>query len=118
MRRPECGGAGPALWKAAARASARAARNSVFAPLMATSGYTVGQNEGNASMTRLIAILFAAAAISAAQDKVTVPLSDPSQPATLRVKLISGSISVTAGPEPQVVVESSAGSRRVARGGA
>jgi hypothetical protein len=69
-------------------------------------------------MTRLIAILLSAVAISAAQEKITVPLSDPSQPANLRVKLISGSISVTAGAEPRVIVESSAASRRAARPGA
>ncbi len=69
-------------------------------------------------MTRLIAILLSTAAISASQDKITVPLSDPAHPAALRVRLISGSISVTAGAEPQVVVESSAVSRRATRTGA
>src|SRR4051812_38373310 len=43
-----------------------------------------------------------------AQDKITVPLSSPSQPATVKVHLISGSITVTAGTASQVVVESSA----------
>jgi hypothetical protein len=46
------------------------------------------------------------AALAAAQDKVTVPLSSPGQPATVKARLISGSITVTAGTGPQVVIES------------
>jgi hypothetical protein len=57
-----------------------------------------------------------AAAIAAAQDKVTVPLSSPSQPATLKASLISGSITVTVGTGPQVVVESGSGGRERDRG--
>jgi hypothetical protein len=45
-------------------------------------------------------------ALAAAQDKVTVPLSSPGQPATLKARLVSGSITVTAGTGPQVVIES------------
>jgi hypothetical protein len=56
------------------------------------------------------------AAIAAAQDKVTVPLSSPSQPATVKAHLISGSITVTAGTGSQVVVESEAGGRGRERG--
>jgi Putative adhesin len=56
------------------------------------------------------------AGIAAAQDKVTVPLSSPSQPATLKAHLISGSITVTAGAGPQVVIESEAGGREGDRG--
>ncbi|HWE50812.1 MAG TPA: DUF4097 family beta strand repeat-containing protein [Bryobacteraceae bacterium] len=41
-----------------------------------------------------------------AQDKITVPLSTPTQPATVKAHLINGSITVTAGSGPQVVVES------------
>ena len=48
------------------------------------------------------------AGIAAAQDKVTVPLSSPSQPATVKAHLISGSITVTAGAGSQVVIESAA----------
>jgi hypothetical protein len=40
------------------------------------------------------------------QDKVTVPLSNPSQPATVRIHLMNGAITVTAGPAGQVIVES------------
>jgi DUF4097 and DUF4098 domain-containing protein YvlB len=47
------------------------------------------------------------AAIAAAQNKLTVPLSNPSQPATVKVQLITGSITVTAGGGSQVVVEQS-----------
>jgi len=60
-----------------------------------------------------IAVLAAAlAATLGAQDKVTVPLSNPSQPATIKTHLISGSITVTAGSGSQVVVESSGGTAR------
>ena len=46
------------------------------------------------------------AGMAAAQDnKVTVPLSSPSQAATLKVHLIAGSIRVTAGTTGQVVIE-------------
>ncbi len=49
--------------------------------------------------------MLACAAVAAAQ-QMTVPLSNPSQPATIKVHLISGSITVTAGGSGQVVVES------------
>lgn len=52
------------------------------------------------------AILIACAAWAAAQDKVTVPLSNPSQPVTVKAHLIAGSITVTGGAAAgQVVVE-------------
>jgi hypothetical protein len=58
-------------------------------------------------MIRTLTLIFAVAAIAVAQDKVTVPLSSPSQPATVKVRrLISGSITVTVGTGPQVVIES------------
>ena len=53
--------------------------------------------------------LVAVAALAAAQDKVTVPLSSPEQPATLKAHLISGSITVTIGTGSQVVIESQPG---------
>lgn len=61
-------------------------------------------------MTRLLISIFVFAALAAAQektktDKLTVPLSDPAQPATVKVRLVSGSITVTAGSDPQVVVD-------------
>jgi len=62
--------------------------------------------------TRAISLVFLCAAIAAAQEKVSVPLSDPSRPATLKARLISGSITVTAGTGPEVVVESESSSRR------
>jgi DUF4097 and DUF4098 domain-containing protein YvlB len=51
----------------------------------------------------------ASAATLSAQNKVTVPLSSPSQPATIKAQLFSGagSITVTGGSGSQVVVESS-----------
>jgi hypothetical protein len=52
------------------------------------------------------------AALASAQEKVTVPLSSPGQPATLKAHLISGSITVTAGTGPQVVIESEGGRDR------
>jgi len=42
------------------------------------------------------------------KDKVSVPLSSPSQPATIKIHLVSGSITVTGGSGTEVVVESSA----------
>jgi hypothetical protein len=50
--------------------------------------------------------------IAAAQDKVTVPLSSPSQPVILKAHLIMGSITVTAGATGQVIVESEGGTSR------
>ena len=44
-------------------------------------------------MTRISILSFclgAIAAAGAAQDKVTVPLSSPSQPATVKVRLVAG----------------------------
>jgi DUF4097 and DUF4098 domain-containing protein YvlB len=57
-------------------------------------------------MDRLIAAIFVCAVVAAAQEKVTVPLSDPSQPATVKARLIDGSITVKVGTGPQVTVES------------
>lgn len=58
-------------------------------------------------MIRLLVLVLCLSAIGSAQDnKVTVPLSSPSQPATLKVHLITGSITVTPGSGPQVVIES------------
>jgi DUF4097 and DUF4098 domain-containing protein YvlB len=60
---------------------------------------------------RFAALIFsfaASAALACAQDKVTVPLSSPGQPATVKARLISGSITVTAGTSPEVIVESEA----------
>ena len=61
-------------------------------------------------MTRLLISIFVFAAFAAAQektktDKLMVPLSDPAQPATVKVRLVSGNITVTAGSDPQVVVD-------------
>ena len=57
------------------------------------------------------------AALAFAQDtKVTVPLSTPSQPATLKVNVVNGSITVTAGAAGQIVIDSeSRSSRRIER---
>jgi Putative adhesin len=62
-------------------------------------------------MIRTSVLILALVAIAAAQDKVTVPLSSPGQPVTLKARLISGSITVTAGTGPQVVIESEAGAK-------
>jgi hypothetical protein len=67
-------------------------------------------------MIRTIAlnsVLVALAATAAAQDKVTVPLSSPGQPVTVKAHMISGSITVTAGTGPQVVIESAASPKDV-----
>lgn len=52
----------------------------------------------------LIALLALAATPLAAEERLEVPLSDPSRPASLEVGLIQGSILVTAGQEGRVVV--------------
>jgi hypothetical protein len=49
------------------------------------------------------------AALAVAQDKVTVPISNPSQPVTVKAHLISGSIIVTTGAANQVTVDSTPG---------
>jgi hypothetical protein len=67
----------------------------------------------NRAMNRITTLVIACAAASAAlaQDRVAVPLSSPSQPATVKAHLISGSITVTAGSGSEVVVESQASAR-------
>jgi hypothetical protein len=60
-------------------------------------------------INRIGALALAIAALAAAQDKVTVPLSSPTQPATIKVSQIHGSITVTAGQPGQVVVDAAAG---------
>jgi hypothetical protein len=57
-------------------------------------------------MNRATVLILVCAALAAAQEKATVPLSDPAQPATVKARLIWGSITVTVGTGPQVVVES------------
>jgi len=54
-------------------------------------------------------ITAACAALAVAQDKATVPLSSPTQPATVKVNQVMGSITVVAGQAGQVVVETTAG---------
>jgi Putative adhesin len=58
----------------------------------------------NASRLALIAL--ATAAIGLAQDKVSVPISNPSQPVTVKVTIITGNITVVGGSGSQVTVES------------
>ncbi len=55
--------------------------------------------------------------MAAAQEKVSVPLSDPARPATIKARLISGSITVTAGTGNEVVVESETSSSSRGRRG-
>lgn len=70
-------------------------------------------------MTRptLLALAIAIGHLAVAQDsKVTVPLSTPSQPATLKVHVINGSITVTPGGNGQIVIDSeNSRNRRVER---
>ncbi len=63
---------------------------------------------------RRIGLVLAAAVLPllAQPDRVTVPLSNPSQPAQLKVSLINGSISVKGYGGNEVVVTSEAGERR------
>jgi DUF4097 and DUF4098 domain-containing protein YvlB len=60
-------------------------------------------------MMRLTVLILVCAAIAAPQDKiktdnVTVALSDPAKPATVKARLVSGNITVTVGSGPEVVV--------------
>jgi hypothetical protein len=61
---------------------------------------------------RTTILLFSAAFLATAQDKLTVPLSNPSQPATIKVNLISGSITITGGATGQVAVETGGRGRK------
>ena len=70
-------------------------------------------------MTRITVLTISFAFVLAAQDKVTVPLSSPGQPVTLKVNLVSGSITVTAGTGNELRVQTtSPPSRRGERDGA
>jgi DUF4097 and DUF4098 domain-containing protein YvlB len=62
-------------------------------------------------MNRLTLLAFAIATVALAQDKISVPLSSPGQPVTLKSQLVNGSITVTAGSSPEVIVEAEAGSK-------
>ncbi len=65
-------------------------------------------------MNRLLVSILVFTAIAAAQivakndkaktDNVTVALSDPAQPATVKARLVSGNITVTVGSGPEVIV--------------
>jgi len=57
-------------------------------------------------MTRTLAILLSTAALATAQQKISIPLSEPSQPATLLIRLTGGSLKIDVGPDPAVIVES------------
>ena len=56
--------------------------------------------------------LLACGVLACAQDKVTIPLSSPSQPVTVKAHLIAGSITVTGGGTAgQVTIESTSAAR-------
>lgn len=58
-------------------------------------------------MIRVAVLGLAISAAAFAQDgKITVPLSMPSQPATLKVRLLTGGITVTPGAPGQIVIDS------------
>jgi len=56
-------------------------------------------------MIRAWLLVLAAGISLTAQDKVTVPLSAPGQPATIKARLLTGSITITAGTGPELIVE-------------
>lgn len=67
---------------------------------------------------RIAIILLAVGAGAAAQDKITVPLTNPSQPVTIKATMISGRIIVTAGTGRELTVtsgEAGAAGRRSGR---
>ncbi|MGH9519395.1 MAG: hypothetical protein ACRD2D_07080, partial [Terriglobales bacterium] len=60
----------------------------------------------------LLPVVFAFALAACAQsNRVTIPLSHPSQPAMLKVSSLQGAITVTAANIDDVVLESSGGER-------
>src|SRR6476469_9583955 len=69
--------------------------------------YNVMQRSNFLALTmRLLVLCFALVAVSAAQsDRVSVPLSDPSRPCSVKVNLLNGSIVVTAYDGKEVVVQ-------------
>jgi DUF4097 and DUF4098 domain-containing protein YvlB len=66
---------------------------------------------------KLVIITLACVTVAAAQDKITVPLTNPAQPVTVKSSMISGSITVTAGTGRDVIVSTMDGDagRRPAR---
>lgn len=68
-------------------------------------------------LPNLAIISFACAVGALAQDKITVPLSSPSQPVTIKANLLSGSITVTAGTGSEVVVTTTENDRSSRRSG-
>lgn len=54
--------------------------------------------------------------VALAQERLTVPFSDPNRPGTVRVHALDGSISVVGGPGKEVVIETSGGGSRVREG--
>jgi hypothetical protein len=66
---------------------------------------------------RIAIVAVACVTAAAAQEKITVPLTNPAQPATVKASMISGSIKVIAGSGRDIIVSSSdaEGGRRPAR---
>ncbi|HXE62778.1 MAG TPA: DUF4097 family beta strand repeat-containing protein [Bryobacteraceae bacterium] len=64
-------------------------------------------------ISKIALITFVCAVGAAAQDKVTVPISNPSQPVTLKVSTMNGSIKVTAGTGKDVIVSTEDGGARL-----
>jgi Toastrack DUF4097 len=58
---------------------------------------------------KITAILCLCSGVVFAQDRVNVPLSDPSRPATVHVHLLSGTITVHGGGGKEIIVETSGG---------
>jgi hypothetical protein len=56
-------------------------------------------------VTKIIAILLLCAGAAFAQERVNVPLSDPSKPAVIHAHMLLGGITVRGGPTKDVVVE-------------
>lgn len=63
-------------------------------------------------MTKMVVVTLAAALACAAQDKMTVPLSSPGQPVTIRGHLMNGNVTVTAGSGSQVTITQGDGDGR------
>jgi hypothetical protein len=63
-------------------------------------------------MMKIAVVACAAALACLAQDKLTVPLSSPGQPVTIKASFVNGGVTVTAGAGNQVTVTQEGGGRR------
>src|SRR5262249_41242203 len=91
-------------------ASAPAGRRSCSRTSMGTFAFSNALPKGTMNTPSRILVCLGGLALgglslTAAQDKVTIPLTDPSQPVTLKVSVLNGGIAVKGASVKDVVVE-------------